>query len=142
MPSVQSKDIDDTYRRYRVSVDQVSVDQMIAKSFVDGVALSMSDFRTLSFLTLTREPTGVAYMPVNAGGIPSIRVDPQEGAKDRVVLFFHGGADIHGTANGYPDSGRLAAHPWVRDWPIRADATVANCQLAMSDNRNQSGVLI
>ncbi len=49
-----------------------TVDQIIAKSVVDGVALSMSDFPDAQFFQLNTEPTGVAYTPVDAGGIPSI----------------------------------------------------------------------
>lgn len=96
MPSVQSRDIDDLYRWYRSTADA-----MIEKSIATNTPLSMSDYRKITFFTLTREPSGVRYTPIDANGVPCVWADHEEGAKDKVVLYFHGGAYVHETAETY-----------------------------------------
>lgn len=94
--SPQARDIEEKYRWYRAATDE-----LVANAQRENRELSMADYRTLSFFTLTPEPAGVAYEDVDADGVPCIWADPPRGAKDRVVLFFHGGAYVHGSAAAY-----------------------------------------
>jgi hypothetical protein len=54
VPSPESKEIENLYRWYRSTVDE-----MIRQSEATNVPLSMADFWKLSFFTLTREPSNV-----------------------------------------------------------------------------------
>jgi monoterpene epsilon-lactone hydrolase len=117
MASTQSKDIEETYRWYRATVDA-----MIAQSRRDDVNLSMADFRRISFFTLTREPSDVTYEQVHANSVPCIWAHPKGGATDRVVLFLHGGAYVHGSALEYK-------------WFCGHIAKAANCRVLIVDYR-------
>lgn len=64
-------------------------------------------FRT--FADITAQPAGVTWVEVNAGGIPAIWADADGGAKDRVLLFLHGGGYVIGDARSYQHfTGHLA----------------------------------
>lgn len=117
MPSVQSRDIDELYRWYRATADA-----MIEKSIATNTPLSMADFRKISFFTLTREPSAVRYTLVDADGVPGIWVDPEGGAKDKVMLYFHGGAYVHETADTYK-------------WFCGHVANTAGCRVLIVDYR-------
>ena len=96
MASSLSKDVEDIYRWYRTTVDA-----MLEQSRRDHVELSIADYRKISFFKLTRQPSDVTYAEVDANGVPCIWAHPTGGARDRVVLFFHGGAYLHGSAAEY-----------------------------------------
>jgi epsilon-lactone hydrolase len=52
---------------------------------------------------------GVEVSPVDAGGVPAYWVDAAGGARDRVLLYLHGGGYVLGSAGGYNDfCGHLA----------------------------------
>ncbi|MDN5915682.1 MAG: alpha/beta hydrolase [Pseudonocardia sp.] len=55
----------------------------------------------------TREPTGVTYDEVTAGGVPAIRCLPVDADTGRVLLFLHGGGGVVGSAHTHR---KLAAH--------------------------------
>lgn len=40
------------------------------------------------------EPAEVSYEEVNAGGVPSLWIKPQNARTDRVILYFHGGGFV------------------------------------------------
>jgi acetyl esterase/lipase len=54
-----------------------------------------------TFASLTTEPAGVTWTPVDAGGVPAIWADPDGGATDRVLQYVHGGGYVIGSAHFY-----------------------------------------
>lgn len=46
-------------------------------------------------------PSDVEVLPVNAGGVPALRLSPQDVADDYVLLYLHGGGYVMGSAFGY-----------------------------------------
>lgn len=46
---------------------------------------------------VTAEPRGVNYLEVDAGGVPSMWIEPKGAVKDRVVLAIHGGGFVTGS---------------------------------------------
>jgi len=61
------------------------------------------------FAQFTAEPAGVTWTEVDAGGIPAVWADTQEGAGDRVLQYVHGGGYMIGSAAGYRNfTGHLA----------------------------------
>jgi acetyl esterase/lipase len=46
-------------------------------------------------------PPEVSVIPVNAGGVPSLRLSPPDPPDDTVLLYLHGGGFVMGSAFGY-----------------------------------------
>ena len=46
-------------------------------------------------------PEGVTWTEVDAGGVPAIWADPEDGSTDHVVMYVHGGGYVIGSAGGY-----------------------------------------
>lgn len=46
-------------------------------------------------------PEGVTWTGVDAGGVPAIWADPEDGSTDHVVMYVHGGGYWMGSAGGY-----------------------------------------
>lgn len=62
-----------------------------------------------AFAGLGTTPEGVAWTPVDAGGVPAIWADADAGTRDRVVMYFHGGGYVLGSAQFYQNlTGHLA----------------------------------
>ena len=58
---------------------------------------------------MTVAPDGVAWTEVDAGGVPAIWADSEEGSSDHVVMYVHGGGYVIGSATGYRNfTGQLA----------------------------------
>jgi acetyl esterase/lipase len=58
---------------------------------------------------MTAAPDGVAWTEVDAGGVPAIWADSEEGSSDHVVMYVHGGGYVIGSATGYRNfTGQLA----------------------------------
>ena len=55
----------------------------------------------------TLEPEGVSYSEVDAGGVPSLWAVPEGGARDRVIVFTHGGGYVVGSRHTHR---KLAGH--------------------------------
>jgi monoterpene epsilon-lactone hydrolase len=53
------------------------------------------------FSELATEPPGVKWVEVEAGGIPALWAEPDNGVEDRVVLYVHGGGYILGSLASY-----------------------------------------
>ncbi len=59
---------------------------------------------------MTVAPEGVAWTEVDAGGVPAIWADADEGSSDHVVMYVHGGGYVIGSATGYRNfTGQLAS---------------------------------
>ena len=59
---------------------------------------------------MTVAPEGVAWTKVDAGGVPAIWADAEEGSSDHVVMYVHGGGYVIGSATGYRNfTGQLAS---------------------------------
>lgn len=56
---------------------------------------------------LTREPEGVTYAEVDAGGVPAMWCTPIDGDADRVLVFTHGGGYVVGSMHTHR---KLAGH--------------------------------
>lgn len=69
---------------------------------LDSLRLLLEDLQSLA-----AEPTDVTYEEVDAGGIPAIWARPIGAAKDRVILYTHGGGFVTNTASSHR---KLAAH--------------------------------
>jgi acetyl esterase/lipase len=62
-----------------------------------------------------REPAGVSYAEVNAGGVPALWCIPEGCAADRVLLYFHGGGFVFNTMHSHRKlAGHLAKAAGVR----------------------------
>jgi epsilon-lactone hydrolase len=68
---------------------------------------TIEDFRRIfeEFLGDLAVPGGAAFEPVDAGGVPAIWASAPGAASDRVVLHFHSGGYVLGSANGYRSYG-------------------------------------
>lgn len=53
------------------------------------------------------EPTDVTYEDVDAGGVPAILAKPAGAARDRVIMYAHGGGCVTGSSHSHR---KLAAH--------------------------------
>jgi monoterpene epsilon-lactone hydrolase len=78
---------------------------------VSGADRDIQDMRTAyeTFLAESAVPDTVTVRAVNAGGVPSLALDPA-GEQDTAVLYLHGGGYTVGSAYGYrPLVGALVA---------------------------------
>jgi epsilon-lactone hydrolase len=46
---------------------------------------------------ITTEPGGVDYLEVDAGGVPAMWIEPHGAARDRVIVYLHGGGFVGGS---------------------------------------------
>lgn len=46
---------------------------------------------------ITTEPGGVDYLEVDAGGVPALWIEPHGAARDRVIVYLHGGGFVGGS---------------------------------------------
>jgi acetyl esterase/lipase len=58
---------------------------------------AMIDFNDTSWTALTREPGGVDYIEVDAGGVPALWIVPKGADARRVLFYAHGGGFIGGS---------------------------------------------
>jgi monoterpene epsilon-lactone hydrolase len=56
---------------------------------------------------LTKEPEGVGYVKVDAGGVPAMWIVPNGCATDRVILYAHGGGCVAGSIQSHR---KMVAH--------------------------------
>ncbi len=69
---------------------------------LDSMRLLLEDLQSL-----TSEPTEVSYEEVQAGGVPAIWARPAGAAKDRVIVYTHGGGYVTNSASSHR---KLAGH--------------------------------
>ncbi|TPM99887.1 alpha/beta hydrolase [Mesorhizobium sp. B2-1-3A] len=58
---------------------------------------AMIDFNDTSWTALTREPGGVDYIEVDAGGVPALWIVPKGGDERRALFYAHGGGFLGGS---------------------------------------------
>ena len=46
---------------------------------------------------ITTEPGGVDYLEVEADGVPAMWIEPHGAARDRVIVYLHGGGFVGGS---------------------------------------------
>jgi monoterpene epsilon-lactone hydrolase len=54
-----------------------------------------------AFSGLGTVPDGVSWTEVDAGGVPAIWAEPDDGSGDAVILYVHGGGYVIGSADAY-----------------------------------------
>jgi monoterpene epsilon-lactone hydrolase len=86
------------------AVFQANVDLLAAWSAPD---LGIDDFRRIfeEFLAGLAAPDGATFTEVDAGGVPSIWASVPGASNDRVILHFHSGGLVMGSAHGYRSFG-------------------------------------
>lgn len=79
---------------------------LVVKNYWDAAATAMAERPTLDetrdrvetqWPTLTREPGGVDFLEVDAGGVPAMWIVPRGVPEDRVLFALHGGGFISGS---------------------------------------------
>jgi len=63
--------------------------------------LTLLRYQYNSWTILATEPTGVQYETIDTDGVRGIWTRPNGAAADRVILYFHGGGYIGGSASGH-----------------------------------------
>lgn len=81
--------------------------QELLAAWTADPAYGIEDFRRIfdAFLAGLAIPTGATFTPVDAGGVPAIWADAAGVDTDRVVILFHAGGLVMGTAQGYRSCG-------------------------------------
>lgn len=81
----------------------------IAAQLASNPEMSLDSLRLLleDLQSLAAEPTDVTYEEVDAGGIPAIWARPAGAAKDRVIVYTHGGGFVTNSAASHR---KVAAH--------------------------------
>ncbi len=94
-----SKESDALREHFQYVTDQLAADPEMGLPTMRGL---LEEFSVRS-----KEPTGVTYEEVDAGGRPAIWCLPLDAADDRVVLYTHGGGFVTNTMHSHR---KLAAH--------------------------------
>lgn len=70
---------------------------------VDGGTPTLEEQRAggEQFASMTAEPEGVTYTPVDVAGVPGLWIDPEGAATDRAVLYVHGGGYVIGSVESH-----------------------------------------
>jgi monoterpene epsilon-lactone hydrolase len=72
---------------------------------------TFDDFRRIfdAWFTQFAIPEGTSVAAVNCGGVPCLWIDAPGSAQDRVIVHFHSGGYLMGSANGYRSFGGFLA---------------------------------
>ena len=82
MASQQQKQMNELYASIKVALSKPDIDLATLRDIAEGVHLA------------TREPEGVTYAEVDAGGAPALWCIPQGCDPDRVLLHSHAGGTV------------------------------------------------
>lgn len=77
----------------------------------------------LAALAIHPAPEGVMIEDVDMGGIPAVLVTPEAGARDKIMLYIHGGGYVAGSPAGYHGLGgnfarMLGARVYMPDYRL------------------------
>lgn len=114
--------------------------QQLLAAWMADPNYGIEDFRRIfdEFLDSLAIPADATFTEVDAGGVPAIWADAPDAAPDKVVLHFHSGGLVMGTAAGYRSFGaNLSAASGARvllvdyrlapehPWPAQLDDALA-----------------